>query len=78
MCFICERDFVEPVQLTTCSHVFCEKCALNFGRKTCPRCGTPSEGLFKDASKELKRLEAQQTDKLEKEEKTLHDLSKAR
>lgn len=51
-CFICRKDFVNPV-VTNCKHYFCESCALkhfNGGRNPkCFACGEQTNGQFNTA-----------------------------
>jgi len=52
VCRICEHIFVSPI-VTSCSHYFCEKCALShYGTSSAGFiCGKETNGLFNEAPK---------------------------
>ncbi|KAI9179208.1 RNA-splicing factor [Blastocladiella emersonii ATCC 22665] len=56
-CFICRKDFVNPIE-TKCGHFFCEKCAIDHHRTSpkCAACKQPTQGIFSPAKTLLQRL----------------------
>jgi len=56
-CFICREDFKNPI-VTKCTHYFCEKCAIDYFRKSprCAACGTATQGIFNPAKNLIKKL----------------------
>lgn len=53
-CPICDQDFTDPI-ITKCKHIFCLKCAEKECEKLCFVCKKATSGIFKNASKLLKK-----------------------
>lgn len=60
-CFICRESFKEPV-VTKCGHYFCEKCALDYYKKStrCYVCNVQTFGFFKPAKELAAKLAVRQ------------------
>ena len=75
-CFICRQDFVDPMK-TKCNHYFCEICAINNCKKTCPVCGAKTNGILTYARDLQKKLKEREARKEEKQKETLEEESEA-
>ncbi|XP_074661080.1 E3 ubiquitin-protein ligase RNF113A-like [Tubulanus polymorphus] len=56
-CYICRNSFKTPI-VTKCKHYFCEKCALDYYKKSkrCFVCGEQTSGIFNPAKELIAKM----------------------